>query len=103
MSRKDTRCTGHCCKRFTLPYDPDELVDKKAIIRDGEQISGMAVHLESNDQGHFYTCLNLQPGGDCGVYEARPRMCRNFPYGKACPFPDCTMTVQPVKVSDADV
>lgn len=33
----------------------------------------------------LYTCRHLLTSGDCGIYETRPVMCRDFPYGRACP------------------
>jgi Fe-S-cluster containining protein len=33
---------------------------------------------------HYYTCKNLSPAGDCVVYESRPTMCRDYPYGNPC-------------------
>lgn len=62
------RCTGHCCKRFTLPMAPDELEEKRSTVKDGEQIWMMTIHLESNGLGHFYSCVNLLDNGDCGIW-----------------------------------
>lgn len=33
---------------------------------------------------HWYTCAHLQDNGDCGTYEYRPKMCRDYPYGNPC-------------------
>lgn len=45
-------------------------------------------------QGAFYTCKNLLTNGDCGIYETRPKMCREYPhYGRAgalCRYSTCT-------------
>lgn len=41
-------------------------------------------------EGELHTCKHLQDNGDCGNYENRPRMCRDFPNGYACEFVRCT-------------
>lgn len=118
MSAGD-RCTGHCCRRFTVPLSASELERaREAMARqewifpgddgnprgpyiDHETLIGMLVHLEVSDRNidgttapnpvDWYTCRHLQPSGDCGIYDARPGMCRNFPYrGDPCGFPGCT-------------
>lgn len=38
--------------------------------------------------GGIYTCKYLQPSGDCGIYERRPAMCRDYPYSKTCEWGD---------------
>lgn len=39
----------------------------------------------------YFTCRHLDQGsGDCKIYELRPRMCRDYPYGKACIVEGCT-------------
>jgi Fe-S-cluster containining protein len=98
-----SRCTGHCCRCFPLPYGPEELQEKKGSAEDGEQIAAMVVYVglrhtstESNEGVppanplHFYSCSNLLPSGDCGVYETRPEMCRGFPYEGECGYTACT-------------
>lgn len=42
--------------------------------------------------GHYYTCRHLEANGDCGIYETRPQMCRNYPNGTACERIGCTYT-----------
>ena len=39
---------------------------------------------------HLYRCKNLTASGDCGIYEARPGMCRDYPYGGPCKYATCT-------------
>lgn len=115
-----SRCSGHCCKRFFLPLSPAELekaveavqrkergepyvwIDRYGQERglfgtkqDIETITDMVIVVEEKlvdgDRSYFYTCKNLQPNGDCGIYETRPRMCSDYPYGKhPCPYPGCT-------------
>ena len=103
------RCTGVCCAVFTLPYNPSELLKIKGMSRDpdADQIIEMVISLpdlamvrererrfgipsrdfdEDTYGGRFYTCkywdeITLK----CTIYETRPRMCRDFPYGESCP------------------
>lgn len=37
-----------------------------------------------------YRCVHLQEDGNCGIYEIRPTMCRDYPYDKGCTFDGCT-------------
>lgn len=67
---------------------PDELQGPN--IEDIVQIAGMVEFLGMEDGGHYYRCTNLREDGNCGVYSQRPRMCRAYPYGKACGFEACT-------------
>jgi len=46
-------------------------------------------------KAHYYTCVHFKPspdgqGGDCGIYDYRPAMCRTYPYGSRCQYQDCT-------------
>ncbi len=83
------RCTGRCCRGFSLPYSPTGLASRAAAggIEDGEQIAAMVIPLGESPTlpGHWrYDCRNLLPSGDCAVYESRPRMCSRYPYGRHC-------------------
>lgn len=55
--------------------------------------SGTPYEAEQNSTGvmleaYVYTCRHLQLNGDCGIYEDRPAMCRDYPYGQVCEFPN---------------
>lgn len=40
--------------------------------------------------GYIYTCVHFDDRtGDCGAYDTRPRMCRDYPYGRRCEFGAC--------------
>lgn len=130
------RCTGDCCRRFYLPYSPQELDDWYgrwlAALAEGKAGDDTEIHLiapmvrfvglgpgpafradesiesydpvvaEKTDEDgtvvaatplhHYYTCVNLGPTGDCGIYERRPRMCREYPYSRPCQYAGCTST-----------
>lgn len=111
-----TRCTGDCCRRFYLPFGPGELAYAYALamgavphrlgapglLEDIETIYPMAEWLGMEKRGtngepipeavNWYRCRNLQPNGDCGIYEKRPKMCSEYPYGGACRYDGCTWT-----------
>lgn len=119
------RCTGHCCREFTLPVSPDELATRakdNPYDLEVQKIAGMVVHLktvsvaelgDANPQDwrgihpaemrgaqHWYTCtIYDKTTGNCGDYDQRPRMCRDYPgnsepYGiermRACRYKACT-------------
>ncbi len=119
------RCTGHCCRRFVLPFSLEKMREKlktlheasslsdlqAAYIADLAQVIDMVIPLpeptfdecrdlsapgaEVSDPagtaGLWFTCRNLDTDtGDCNVYETRPKMCRDYPYGAQCTFKGCT-------------
>ena len=74
--------------------------NKHRIIVDGVFIAHMIVPVQAEEARtkyinpiqadlHFFKCRHLK-NGNCSVYEQRPNMCRNFPYGSPCPFKGCT-------------
>jgi len=102
-------CTGTCCAAFRIPHTPASL--KRAVrqgrVLDGDQLLDMLIPLtpkearERNrqfggdgdnpfpwsDRGHHFTCRHWDEDTRlCTIYEERPMMCREFPYGKDCPF-----------------
>jgi Fe-S-cluster containining protein len=43
-------------------------------------------------KSHHYTCKHHNTKtGLCTIYEFRPFMCRHYPNGHSCPFPDCKL------------
>lgn len=93
-----SRCTGHCCRRFRTESIPGLQVRRNAGEAEAAYLLNMLVPLGPPEQAtpyflfgsQWYTCRHLQPSGDCGAYEARPSMCRDYPYGHACCFDGCT-------------
>jgi Fe-S-cluster containining protein len=87
--------------------DPDELQETADGIADGDVIADMVIYLgqlevspephnhpvsEDDGLGHYYTCRHLTEDGDCGIYETRPGMCRDYPYrNTVCGYLNCTM------------
>lgn len=99
------RCTGHCCRAFTLSYAPDELArlaKREGPSGDAFHVYAMALHIgkfkvnpvsgiEYGAARDVYACLYYDAdAGDCRGYDERPRMCREYPYGDPCREPDCT-------------
>lgn len=114
------RCTGDCCRSFYLPYTSDDLrrafaawLASKPVFEDASGVERSlpaevwllapmarslgvyAVNPTSGaklDQPHeLFTCAHFNPeNGHCGIYEMRPTMCREYPYGKQCEYDGCT-------------
>jgi Fe-S-cluster containining protein len=114
---KTDRCTGDCCKRFSIRYSPSEIREHYAkwlkALKEGAPLSRdigfediwtialMVRYLGTDDIGvdgnklnakaHWYTCIHFnKETNDCDIYEQRPAMCRNYPYGSPCLYPGCT-------------
>lgn len=89
------RCSGHCCEAIRIPASPSEL--EAGAYPNGAEITGARVlHelLEPTGEvtswgDHVYRC-KAYVGGECSIYHQRPTMCLDFPYGRPCPYPDCT-------------
>lgn len=107
------RCTGHCCRAFTLPRSPEELaegyrawlhqVPGANLVHDIHLIYPMVRHLRLYHAGevapdgkvvdqdrHYYRCVHVAENGDCGIYADRPDMCRSYPDGNPCTYAACT-------------
>jgi Fe-S-cluster containining protein len=93
-------CPGHCCVAFYLPTPHDRVEEIAEGMRDGEVIAEMVIPLtvsEANErlerfgsgreyrkdsEGHVYTCRHFDDESRlCTIYEQRPEMCRDYPYG----------------------
>lgn len=113
-----TRCTGNCCRCFTLNIPIETIREYVHRIRqrvpvgpltreenETEMLADMLIPLgyldhhpdapawfnEQKLRGHLYTCRHHdRASGDCLVYENRPSMCSRHPYGTACPYNGCT-------------
>ena len=90
------RCTGNCCRQFSLPWTHTELASwlRNEALPDGmrslDDETGGEVSMivamtrpAPNGDEHAYTCI-LFDGSGCTAYEARPEMCSAYPYGKRC-------------------
>ena len=76
-------CLGLCCADFTL--EEPEITEHQAML----------IPLETEfENGHHFSCINWDPETyQCGIYETRPLMCKNFPeewLSKRCWVEGCT-------------
>lgn len=102
------RCLGHCCRRFPLSISYAELKENVELAAEGKPNRnfldgayvldmliplGIQERVSSGEQREYFTCRHLLSSGDCGAYEARPQLCRNYPTygheGVACTNPHC--------------
>jgi Fe-S-cluster containining protein len=79
-------------------------------VKDGAFISDMLIHLGpvdgygpesviASEEQHHWTCRHHDVDtGNCRVYDQRPAMCRDYPYGRSCPQPECTADVVSVQL-----
>jgi len=85
-----SRCTGHCCARFYLSTEVlDVLTSPERRGIDGKFILDMVELIEFTEAGATCTCRHFD-GKNCTVYDQRPQMCRDYPYGKPCTIEGCT-------------
>lgn len=110
-----SRCVGHCCKAFFLPYSKEEMERKTkegCFSPSDSQVAGMIIPLgnftqlspelqamfppgEHDESSNFYTCKNHDiVTGNCRVYETRPAMCKDYPYGHSCKYIGCKRTTE---------
>jgi uncharacterized protein len=84
------QCKGQCCKHVALE------IDKPTCKKDYDNIRWYLMHKNvevfiDNDGGwniKFSShCEHLEKNGQCGIYETRPKICRDYP-GKdeACEY-----------------
>lgn len=74
------RCTALCCRYFALGIDNPESPDDYDDIR--WYLAHESVHVFIEDDEWFIAvqtrCQYLQDDNRCGVYEDRPRICREY-------------------------
>ena len=103
-----SRCTGHCCREFSIAMDGvKQVMLAPESVQDGEQIASMLVFVRWAEPGDtlpsgrivppdhphqpIFSCANFdRASGDCRIYEQRPSMCREYPYGRRCEMLGCT-------------
>jgi len=73
-------CTAPCCRYIALPIDTPRTRRDLDDIRWYLMHEGVSVFVED---GAWYVCLlttcrHLQPDNRCGIYAARPRICREY-------------------------
>lgn len=73
-------CTAQCCRYIALP------IDTPTEPRDFDDIRWYLIHEGVSlfvEDGTWYVavqtrCRHLQPDNRCGIYETRPRVCREY-------------------------
>jgi len=73
-------CTGMCCRYVALPIEEPESREDFDDIRWYIMHEGVSVFVEDG-QWYIYflaDCRHLQPDYRCGIYQSRPRICRNY-------------------------
>jgi uncharacterized protein len=74
------QCAALCCRYFGLPIDNPKTVEDFDNIRWYLMHESVVVFVEKKQWylGVMTRCKNLQPDNRCGIYEERPRICREF-------------------------
>lgn len=73
-------CSGHCCRYIALP------IETPSERSDFDDIRWYLLHENISvfvEDGEWYinimaNCRHLQPDFRCGIYETRPRICREY-------------------------
>lgn len=82
-------CTAKCCRYFALP------IDTPGTLKDFDYIRWYLLHARATvfiDDDTWYllvhtTCKHLLPDNRCGIYHARPQICREYST-KDCEYED---------------
>jgi Fe-S-cluster containining protein len=77
-------CTAKCCRYYALP------LETPASRKDLDTFRWFMLHERTSlfvDEGTWYLlvheeCRHLQPDGRCGIYETRPKICRDYSIAK---------------------
>lgn len=99
------RCTGECCRYFSLgPPERIAEIIQRDIARggaeavDAQKVKDLLIYRgyftnplnADTEPGHWYTCKHFVVDDDyvgyCSIYEERPYMCQRYPNGRACAY-----------------
>lgn len=92
------RCVGDCCRCFSLEFPLQKVSEEyqkfkvdpaSATIPNVDIIHDMLIPLGKVRGQEIFTCKHLGANGDCGIYETRPKMCRDFPGPDPCKYRNC--------------
>ncbi len=74
------KCVALCCRYFALPIDNPKDAEDFDNIRWYLMHENIVVFIEDKQWyiGILTKCKNLLPDNRCGIYETRPRICRNY-------------------------
>lgn len=123
MGGMEKTCSGACCAVFYIPHTMGDLQRKaaKGELQDGAYIADMAIPLTveeararaakfggnprilKRNAGHHFTCRHWDEKTKlCTAYDARPKMCSEYPYGEVCGLADgCCNYQVPQEIIDA--
>jgi Fe-S-cluster containining protein len=89
----DADWTQACLEGNTLSEDPETARDAAFIL---DMLLPFYGPIENDPlpdgrdkRTYGYTCKHFD-GADCTQYADRPKMCRDYPYGRSCGKPGCT-------------
>lgn len=73
-------CTGACCRYIALPIDTPEERSDFDDLRWYLLHEGISIFVEDGDWyiSMVTNCRHLQPDYRCGIYETRPKICRDY-------------------------
>jgi uncharacterized protein len=73
-------CTAACCRYIALPIDTPETRTDYDDIRWFLLHESVSVFVEDGDWYIAFVtpCQHIQPDHRCGIYETRPRVCRQY-------------------------
>jgi Fe-S-cluster containining protein len=74
------RCSALCCRYFALPIDNPTGPKDYDNIRWYLMHENVVIFIEKKQWyiGFMSRCKNLLPDNRCGIYETRPRICREY-------------------------
>lgn len=74
------RCAALCCRYFALPIDNPKSARQYDDIRWYLCHENVVVFIEERQWylGIMSRCKHLQPDNRCGIYEKRPKVCREY-------------------------
>ena len=77
-------CRGQCCRYFGVPIETPETPGDFDDVRWYLLHAATEVYVEDGD---WYLnvknkCKHLQPDSSCGIYDTRPRICRQYSMGE---------------------
>lgn len=93
---------------LTLPVNYETILDMLIPDRpvvEGGRPPGQKTQKFSKwaaEDGYLYRCKHFdEESHDCRIYDRRPQMCREYPYGNPCDFDGCTYAPEkPVKMKE---
>ena len=104
-------CPGYCCYRLAgssllIMAEDINRIARHFGMSDGEVRKRYIENkntFRTREDGSCPFLSNERMCKRCGIHEARPKQCRDFPYDKPCPYlesPDMLAMIQP-KVEDS--